>query len=598
MLNCKVNCRTPSLARDWLDTYVGNAVDGLIETAGGRGKLADAAIDYLRGVKRRGYEHVIAAAVQSAGKSDAAARVQAEVLDHEEKVYVPLDQKTTPKWLSEQLKAVAALKPRKLPVWSSVDMIPPLVVGDHRLNNDQLTVVLQLLAATDVTERHPLLTALRENISARARDEFCWQLFQKWMEEGCPSKEKWAMGAIGHLGDDGCSLKLTPMIRVWPGESQHARAVFGLECLRGIGSSTALMQLSGIAQKLKFKGLQNKAKQFVDEIAKEKGLTRDELEDRVVPDCGLDENGRREFSFGPRSFSFLLGGDLKALVRDESGKARSDLPKPGAKDDETQAAESIAEWKVLKKQIKEVATIQAGRLEQAMVTGRRWNTADFESLLVGHPLMTHLAQKLIWGGFDAKGKRLTTFRVTEEKDYADADDNAVTLDRVASSGVLHPLEMTESELARWGEVMSDYEIVSPFPQLGRPVYALESGEAKDKELSRFHGLSLAAPTMVFTLEKLGYVRGVAMDAGCFDEHSKQYVAADVTVVIHYDGAVGMGYIDPDEMLKTDSIYFCAGMRAPSVYGWGSEKTLKLGEVPAVVISEVIADLQVLKSKAK
>jgi hypothetical protein len=359
------------------------------------------------------------------------------------------------------------------------------------------------------------------------------------------------------------------------------------------------MQLAGIAQKLKFKGLKSKAEQFVTEIAKERGLTREELEDRVVPDCGLDENGRREFSFGPRSFSFVLGGDLKAMVRDEFGKVRPNLPEAGAKDDQTLAAESLAEWKLLKKQIKDVATIQAGRLEQSMVTGRRWTTGDFEALLVRHPLMTHLAQKLIWGGFDAKGKRVVTFRVTEERDFANPDDATVKLDGAETVGVVHPLELAGDERDRWGQVLGDYEVVSPFAQLGRAVYALEAGEGQQTELKRFEGQKLVAPTLVFTLEKLGWVRGMAMDGGCFDEHSKQFRAADVTAVIDYVGTVGMGYIDPNEVLKLRSVHFCSGMRPPSGYGWGSkDRILKLDQVPPIVISEVLADLQVLKSKAK
>ena len=384
-----------------------------------------------------------------------------------------------------------------------------------------------------------------------------------------------------HLGDDGCVLKLTPLIRVWPGESQHARAVNGLECLRGIGSSVALMQLAGIAQKLKFKGLKTKAEQFVGEIAQERGLTRDELEDRVVPDCGLDDNGRREFSFGPRSFSFVLGSDLKAMVRDENGKLRPNLPDPGAKDDEKIAGESVAEWKLLKKQIKEVATIQAGRLEQSMVTGRRWAVNDFATLLVKHPLMTHLAQKLIWAGFDSKGKRLVTFRVTEERDFADPNDGAeVSLEGATAVGVVHPLDLTDAERERWGQVLGDYEVVAPFAQLGRAVYSLEPKEGEANELVRFRGMKLVAPTLVFTLEKLNWIRGMAMDGGCFDEHSKQFPAADVTAVIRYEGTVGMGYIDPNEMLTLSSIHFCAGMRARSGYGYDSKEMLRLDRVPA------------------
>jgi len=55
-------------------------------------------------------------------------------------------------------------------------------------------------------------------------------------------------------------------------------------CLRAIGSDTALMQLNSIAQKLKFKALQNKARQFMDDIAAARGLSRLQLEDRIVPD--------------------------------------------------------------------------------------------------------------------------------------------------------------------------------------------------------------------------------------------------------------------------------------------------------------------------
>src|SRR5262249_32735433 len=159
--------------------------------------------------------------------------------------------------------------------------------------------------------------------------------------------------AIGALGGDGCALKLTPLIRAWPGESQHQRAVAGLECLRAIGTDTALMQLNGIAQKLKFKGLQNKAREVMADIAHDRGMSPWELEDRIVPDLDLDESGNRTFDFGPRKFQLALGADLKPMIRDESGKLRNDLPKPSTKDDAAKATAAVAEWKMLKKQLRE-----------------------------------------------------------------------------------------------------------------------------------------------------------------------------------------------------------------------------------------------------
>jgi hypothetical protein len=598
ILRCKLSAKAPAPAREWLDKHVGHAVAGLIETAAGRGNLAEAALDYLRDVKRNGHADVIAAALKACGNAEAAAKVQSEVLDFEEKVYPPLDAATTPAWLTEALAAAGSAKLKKLPAWASPALLPPLIVGDRRMNDDQMSAVLQAIVNTPPASRHPLLAAIREHIERHVRDTFAWKMYQNWQGDGYPSAGKWALAAVGHIGDDGCVLKLTPLIRAWPGESQHARAVFGLECLRAVGTGVALMQLSGIAQKLKFKGLKAKAEQFVEEIARDRGLTRAELEDRVVPDCSLDENGRREFSFGPRSFSFVLAGDLKPMVRDGDGKLRTDLPKPSGKDDEAAANASVAEWKLLKKQIKQVATVQAERLEKAMVAGRRWSPADFETLLVRHPLMTHLAQKLIWGTYDAGGKRVASFRVTEERDYADVEENAFDLGGVDRIGVVHPLEMTEQERGAWGQVLGDYEIITPFPQLGRKVYALEGDEASQTELTRFQGIKVVAPALVGILEKLGWARGTAMDGGCFDEHSKQFPAADLTAVVHYDGTVGMGYIDPNELLTLGTAYFCPGMRKPSGYGWGSEKKVKLGEVSPMVLSEVLAHMHALKSKAK
>ncbi|WP_437193293.1 DUF4132 domain-containing protein [Planctomicrobium sp. SH527] len=251
------------------------------------------------------------------------------------------------------------------------------------------------------------------------------------------------------------------------------------------------------------------------------------------------------------------------MVRDEAGKLRPNLPDPNSKDDADAASQSIAEWKLLKKQIKEVATIQAARLEQSMVTGRRWNLENFEQLIVRHPLITHLAQKLIWAGYDAKGQRTTTFRITEEQDYADSADHSVSLEKVEMVGLVHSLEMAAAEREQWGQVLGDYEILSPFPQLGRPTYGLEADEEKRCDIQRFNTMSLPAPTLVFGLEKMGWTRGLAMDGGGFDEHSKQFPGANVTAVCSYSGTVGMGYIDPNENLEIEGVYFCSGMRAPS-----------------------------------
>jgi hypothetical protein len=187
--------------------------------------------------------------------------------------------------------------------------------------------------------------------------------------------------------------------------------------------------------------------------------------------------------------------------------------------------------------------------------------------------------------------------VTEDQSYADAKDGELKLKGIDSIGIVHPLNLNDEQKSAWGEIFSDYEIVPPFPQLGRTIYRLEKDETKASELKRFAGVKLAAPTLVFGLEKFGWIRGVGLDGGCFDEHSKQFAAAELTAVVHYEGTVGFGYIDPNENLTFTNCYFVEGMREPSGYQ-DKEKTVKLANVDPVAISEVLTDLSALAAKAK
>ncbi len=595
MLELKLNSKAARQAREWLDRYVGCGIAGAVEVAGGSGKLAEAAVDYLRDNKLRGRAELIQAAL---GKvpAEAADKVRREVLEREEKVYTPFDEKATPRWLADALTEAAALKLAKLPQWAQLATLPPVVVGDRRLSDKQMNVLLNTLKHGDLSNPHSLLTVLREKAERGSLAALAWHLFQRWLEDAGPAKEKWAMLSLGFFGNDETALKLTPMIRAWPGESQHPRAVLGLECLRAIGTDTALMQLNGVAQKVKFKGIKQKAMEYMEAIAQDKGLTRAELEDRIVPDCDLNERGTREFDFGPRKFHFVLGPEMKPLVRDEDGKLRNDLPKPAGKDDAKKANAAVADWKLLKKQIREVGKIQAQRLEQAMVIGRTWPVDQFETLLVRHPLMTNLIRLLVWGGLDDKGELLATFRVTEEQEYADDRDEPLTLAKAKALCIVHPLHLSEQQKGRWGEIFGDYEIIPPFPQLGRETYALEKDEHKQQEITRFEELEFPAISLVGTLDRQGWTRGMPLDGGMFVEHTKPFYSADVTAVIQYPG-VPVGYMDGWDDQKIESCFFIPGIYRPEYYAEHKNR-VQLGKVDPVVISEVLRDLTVLASKAK
>ncbi len=592
MLEIYLGSKASRLAKEWIERNKYTAIEGFATIAGGSGKITEAALDMLRMFQTQGLGDIIAKVSESLPEATRE-RIRIEVLGNEALSVPLLDEVTTPKRISSLLSEYPSKAKR--PLWLNIEELPPILVNKCRFTTEQTTrVLLYLIAPSEKTLE--LVDEIKKEGDPIFFENFGWKLFELWLGAGAPSKEKWAFEALGYTGGDRTALKLSPMIRVWPGEAQHKRAVAGLDILRVIGTDTALMQLNGIAQKVPFKALKERANECMDEIARDKGLTKAELEDRIVPDCGLDEKGRFEFDFGTRKFTFALSSDMKPMVRDEDGKLRDDLPKPNSKDDQEKAAASVATWKLLKKQIREVAKIQAGRLEQAMIIGRRWTREQFELLLVRHPLMVHLARMLVWAGYTKEGAFIKTFRVNEEGSYADESDSAVNLEECDRIGIIHPLNLTHESAATWGELFSDYEILPPFPQLGRAVYTLDDAELKCDTITRFDGMEFPAPTLVFTLEKFGWERGTAMDGGCFEEHSKQFPAAGVTIVLTYNGYVGMGWIDPSEQLEITNIYFVNGLREPTCYA-GKEDKLALEKVDKVVISEVLHDLSSLAAKA-
>jgi predicted DNA-binding WGR domain protein len=604
MLELMLSSKAPQIARQWLEENPAHAITGIIPVAAGRGKLADAAIEFLLSMKRKGYTEHIQTCIDTAS-SEIAEKIQSSVLNVEEKEHRKFDENTTPAWLQQAIDLLATANKKLTWQIGSIDL-PVISCGDYCLSDRQIAAVLNALRQSELDKPHALVVAIKTHANPAELDIFVWKLFERWMGEGAPSKENWAMVAIGLLGSDISALKLAPLVKIWPGESQHSRAVLGLSCLRSIGSDTALMQINSIAQKVKFKGIKQRAQECMESIAKERNMSRAELEDRIVPDCDLDERGTRIFDFGSRQFRFVLGADLKPMVKDNDNKVKSDLPKPNAKDDKDKAELAIAEWKLLKKQVSEVIKLQPARLEQAMITGRRWRVDEFEMLLVQHPLITHLAQRIVWSGYDAAGKSIATFRNTEDRTYADPQDETFQLTGIDRIGIIHPLNLSAELRAIWGELMSDYEIIPPFPQLGRPLYGLNPGEETALEITRFKDLEIPIVALVRTLENLGWEKGVLHDHGDYSVHFKYFPAVDLTAVVgDYEAVfVDLGtYVG--EVDRIDGCCFLPGLQNRlDDYPIGSyrqelkDRCIPLGAVDSIVISEVLKDLTTVAAKAK
>ncbi|MBL8244427.1 MAG: DUF4132 domain-containing protein, partial [Rhodanobacteraceae bacterium] len=221
------------------------------------------------------------------------------------------------------------------------------------------------------------------------------------------------------------------------------------------------------------------------------------------------------------------------------------------------------------------------RLELAMAQRRRWSAVEFRQFFVEHPLVRHLARRLLWAEF-VDGRPVRCLRVAEDLSYADANDELLTLADDAQIGLVHPLELAPADAAAFGQIFADYEILQPFPQLGREIYRLSEAENAAFEMIRFKGKSVATGS-VFGLENRLWRRGDAQDGGWIGWFTRR-LGADLEVELDLDPGTVVGDINYEPKQKLGPLV----LRRPNT--WGEDGRRRWGELDPILASEVLRDI--------
>jgi hypothetical protein len=395
--------------------------------------------------------------------------------------------------------------------WANPGMLPQVLLAGRATAVPAASVphLVTVLALGTPELPYPGVDVVAEACDRESLRRFSWALFEQWLSVDAPSKDGWALTQLMSFADDALVARLTALIREWPGQSQHKRAITGLQVLGAIGSEAALRAIHGISQKVKFKALKEEAGRQIAAVAAGLGLSTDQLADRLVPDFGLDGTSSIVLDYGPRQFWVGFDEALKPFVTDMDGKPRKSLPKPGANDDELLAQAARERFAFLKKELRTVAADLVSRLESAMIQGRTWTTEEFERHFAAHPLVRHIARRLVWM-VETDGER-TAFRLAEDGTFSDAEDDAFALPANATVRLAHPVLLGD-QAAAWAEILADYEILQPFDQLGRPVFAFEPEDLATGRLTRFEG-TVVETGRILGMTKRGWDRADPADAG-------------------------------------------------------------------------------------
>jgi hypothetical protein len=374
-------------------------------------------------------------------------------------------------------------------------------------------------------------------------------------------------------------------LKEWYGQrAAQGKALIGM--LAWVDHPNAIQLVLAVGSRFRTKSFQDEAVRQAGALAGRKGWTVDELADRTIPTAGFDDHGALELPYGPRTFTAALQPDLTIKLHDPEGKAIKALPAPRQSDDAEQAKESKKALSAARKDLKNIATLQAQRLYEAMCTERSWPAQDWDRYLLRHPVVGPAVHRLVWVAPSDDGGSVV-FRPLDDGSLTDVDDNDVELPDGARVKVAHDSVLSSDEIAQWTAHLADYEVVPLFQQLGRGVHAVSPQLRSRRELTDFTGSVLEAFALRGRAGKLGYVRGQTEDAGWFYTYEKRFPTLGIVAVVNF---TGNPLPEENRLVALKELTF----RREVPGGHGANRAL--GDVPAVLVSECWQDMRLLAAE--
>jgi hypothetical protein len=460
-------------ARSWLAEHPGLATTGLLPHAFGpasrRRRDAEMA---LRFVARRDRAAVDAAAREL---GDAALRATTAYLD------------------ADRLVGPAGAREERL-----VGILPRLRFADGRALPHG--AVARLLGGIKRCTPHvddPRLRELVERLDPGSRDAFAVALLHEWALAGATTDSAWLAHAVAVLGTKATLRRTWPLLDHWSRRSGK-RAAIVMDVLDREGSDEALALVARVAEGRVAMPLRDVGARLLDDVARQRGISRSELLDRLAPTFGARPGSPIAFDLGARSFRLVLSDELVPLLAGDDGRRYKQLPRPAKGDDAAKAADAAERWRWISNEAKVAARLQTRRLERAMLERHRWSAEAFDHLLQ-HPFLGILARRLVW----REGTDGATFRVAEDGTPADDEDRAFT--RSGADVMLpHPLETDPEVVGRWSGIFADYGIMQPFEQLGRAIFEMPASLLSVSRIDAANGRVVPLRRVVAVLDGAGW----------------------------------------------------------------------------------------------
>ena len=249
--------------------------------------------------------------------------------------------------------------------------------------------------------------------------------------------------------------------------------------LQNIGSDEALAQLNYLNQRIKLPSAKKQIEKALLGVAKQRGISVGEMEEQIVPDFGLNADGCIEEEMGSTLARIIISANSKTQTEwlRSDGKALKNPPRD--------IKESYsAEIKALRKKAKDVQSAlhtHKRRIEKLYLEKRKWRVDAWRKYYLDHPLISHIARKLIWQ-FTAGSS--TEAGIWHKHQLVNIDGQPLEwIDDDTAVELWHPIAKPAEVVQTWRNGILDQQISQPFKQAHREIYIVTDAELNTETYS-------------------------------------------------------------------------------------------------------------------
>ena len=404
---------------------------------------------------------------------------------------------------------------------------------------------------------------------------------------GVSAKNRFALSVVGLVGGEDVIETLEELALK---TNVNAATTLGL-----LGSHEAARALDRIMKtfRTKYPNVREAAQDAFDQIAQTLGITRFELADSMIPDFGFTK-GEGQITLGKIKARVVIDDARKLVFYDKDKVIKS--PGKGLAGKQKEALEALRD------EVDSATRTLRTNLEYYMVGGRRWAADKWKAFFLANPLAKAFARSLVWNAFPARGDSVA-FRIDDNSALLDRDSRPVTLAKDTQVSLVHPLDLDANARAAWQAILDEQNLAPPFAQMTRSTFSPKDDDRTKTMCFEFENKELEGLTFKSRAERLGWRRGSVVDGGSVSAYRKLFERHQIEVFIGTEN-LGVQSYDGGEVTLEQLFFVKAGSVATGSYTYdeprdgNDERLIKLGDLPAIVYSEAIADLRAITHEAQ